>query len=47
MNTFSETLMRLYMQGRISSEKVYELLQANKITREEYLTILGKEEINE
>lgn len=44
MNAFTETLMRLYMQGRISSDKVQELLQSKKITKEEYLIILGKDE---
>lgn len=47
MNIFSQSLMRLYQQGEVSAEKIYSLLQNEKITREEYLTILGKEEKDE
>lgn len=47
MNAFSQSLMRLYQQEKISAQKIYTLFQQNKITREEYLQILGKEENNE
>lgn len=43
MTIFAEVVKGLYTKEKIKSEKVYELLQNKKITREEYLEILGKE----
>lgn len=44
MTIFAEVIKNLYIKGNISSNKVYEFFQSGKLTREEYLTILGKDE---
>lgn len=44
MRTFIESLQRLYKVEKIDKEKLDALVASNKITKEEYYYILGKEE---
>lgn len=44
MTIFAEVIKGLYVKESISAEKIYELLQNGKLTKEEYLAILGKDE---
>lgn len=43
MSLFAEVIKNLYDKGKIDTNKVYEFLTNEKITKEEYLAILGKE----
>lgn len=43
MSLFAEVIKNLYEKNKIDSTKVYDLLVCKKITKEEYLAILGKE----
>lgn len=47
MLTFVEIIKNLYLKGKIDADKIYEFLEKQKISREEYLKILGEEEANE
>lgn len=40
-NQFIESLRRLYHNGKLSAEKVVELFESGKITKEEELYILA------
>jgi hypothetical protein len=42
MRIFIESLSRLYLEGKITKEKLGELLQEHKITEEEYQYILNQ-----
>lgn len=44
MTIFAEVIKNLYAKEDITAEKVYNLLQTDKLTKEEYLIILGKDE---
>lgn len=40
MNQFVESLKRLYKDGKVTEEKIYELYESGKITEEEKMYIL-------
>lgn len=44
MSIFAKVIKNLYVKESISAEKIYEFLQNGKLTKEEYLEILGKDE---
>nr|DAU66765.1 MAG TPA: hypothetical protein [Caudoviricetes sp.] len=41
MSTFVESLRRLFLSGKITDDKLKELLNEGKITEEEYQYIIG------
>lgn len=47
MSLFADVIKNLYEKGKVDSTKIYEFLTNGKITKEEYLTILGKGKNNE
>lgn len=42
MTNFVESLHRLFLEGKITQQKVEQLLKNNKISREEYSYIISK-----
>ena len=46
MNSFVESLKRLYIAGKISEEKLSELQASGKITEEEYAYITAEQPSN-
>lgn len=41
MNVLVDSIKRLYKNGQITTEKLNELLETNKITQNEYMYILN------
>lgn len=45
MNQFVESMKRLYVSGKVNVEKILELFESGKITKEEKLYILDIENV--